>query len=292
MIIAQTMAAPSPISRRCRPACTSVAWHLAVVVLALMFAAPSLWLIAASFKPSELVLRDAWWAFAGGGWTGGNYSGILSQGEFARWLLNSIFLCSTQSVLVTLLSSLGGFALAKYQFRGRRLLMLVMLGTLLLPAQVLLPSAWDVTRRLGLLDSYAAIIIPGAVNVFGLLLFKQSMGFVPDELLAAGRVDGCGEFRLWWDIALPCIRPTVSTFALLSFVASWNSFLWPQIVLMSESKYTVAVGLGNLATLPQYRTEYGLMMAGTVLSVLPVIILFLAVHRDFTAGLTAGAVKE
>lgn len=216
----------------------------------------------------------------------------MAQGDFARWLANSIFACSTQTVLVTLLSSMGGFALAKYQFAGRRLLMGLMIGTLLLPGQVLLPSAWDVTRSLGWLDTYAAIIVPGAVNVFGLFLFKQSMAFVPDELLAAGRVDGCSEFRLWWDVALPCIRPTVSTFALLSFVASWNSFLWPQIVLMNERRYTVAVGLGNLASLPQYRTEYGLMMAGAALSVLPVVVLFVAVHRDFTAGLTAGAVKE
>ena len=266
--------------------------QVAVVAMAIIFAAPSIWLIAASLKPSDQVLGDSWSAFTHGGWTIGNYRSVLAQGDFVRWLVNSIFVCSTQTVLVTLLSSLGGFALAKYQFTGRRLLMGLMIGTLLLPGQVLLPSVWDVTRSIGWLDTYAAIIVPGAVNVFGLFLFKQSMAFVPDELLAAGRVDGCSELRLWWDIVMPCIRPTVSTFALLSFVGSWNAFLWPQIVLMNERKYTVAVGLGNLASLPQYRTEYGLMMAGVALSVLPVVVLFLAVHRDFTAGLTSGAVKE
>lgn len=258
----------------------------------MLFLLPSLWLVAASFKPSVQVLRSSSAAFTPGGWTLGNYHQVLGQGDFSRWLFNSIFVCSTQTVLVTLLSSLGGFALAKYRFPGRRVLMVVMLATLLLPSQVLLPSAWQVTRSIGWLDTYAALIVPGAVNVFGLLLFKQSMAFVPDELLAAGRVDGCSELRLWWDIALPCIRPSVSTFALLSFVSAWNSFLWPQIILMTERKYTVAIGLASLASLPQYRTEYGLMMAGTVLSVLPVIILFMAVHRDFTAGLTSGAVKE
>jgi ABC-type glycerol-3-phosphate transport system permease component len=285
-----TASAPAP-----RPYATPLPrllLHAAIVVSAIAFAAPSLWLIAASLKPSDQVLGDSWSAFTQGGWTIGNYRAVLAQGDFARWLVNSIFVCSTQTVLVTLLSSLGGFALAKYQFVGRRLLMGLMIGTLLLPGQVLLPSAWDVTRSIGWLDTYSAIIVPGAVNVFGLFLFKQSMAFVPDELLAAGRVDGCSELRLWWDIALPCIRPTVSTFALLSFVGSWNAFLWPQIVLMNERRYTVAVGLGNLASLPQYRTEYGLMMAGAALSVLPVVVLFMAVHRDFTAGLTSGAVKE
>src|SRR6185503_789082 len=150
---------------------------------------------------------------------------------FARWLMNSMFLASAQTVLVVTLSSLGGFALAKYKFRGKKPLMGLMLATMLLPSQVLLPSGYEWMYRHGWINSYAAIIIPGAVSVFGMFLFRQAMSAVPDELLHAGRVDGCSELRLWWEIALPIVRPMVGAYTLLAFLGNWNSFLWPQIIL-------------------------------------------------------------
>src|SRR3954466_15861297 len=173
---------------------------------------------------------------------------------FGRWLVNSAFLASTLTVLVVTLSSLGGFALAKYQFSGKRPLMLLMLATMLLPAQVLLPSSYELMWHFGWLDSYAAIIVPGAVRVFGMFLFRQSMLHVPDELLHAARVDGCSELRLWWEVALPIVRPMIGAFTLLSFMSAWNSFLWPQVVLQTQSKYTLPIGLTNMIGLPAYQT--------------------------------------
>lgn len=251
-----------------------------------MFVAPVAWLLAASFSRAPLS-GDLWRS----GWTLANYRIVFKESPLPRWLLVSLFVCSLQTVLTVLLCTMGGFALAKYRFRWRRRLMAMMLATLLLPAQVLLPSAWNVVRAVGLLDSYFAIILPGAVSVFGLFLCKQAIEGISDELLAAGRIDGCSEWRLWWDIVLPVIRPTTGVFSLLTFVASWNSFLWPQIVLMDERKYTLSVGLANLASLAQSQPATGPMLAATVLGVLPVALLFLLIHRDFMTGITSGAVK-
>jgi ABC-type glycerol-3-phosphate transport system permease component len=145
--------------------------------------------------------------------------------------------------------------------------------------------------KLGWLNSYAAILVPGAVSVFGMFLFRQAMGAVPDELLAAGRVDGCSELRLWWDVALPIVRPMVGAYTLLTFMGSWNSFLWPQIVLLDPMKYTLPIGLSNMIGLPSTQTPYGTLMAGTLLSILPVALLFFILQRDFIAGLASGAVK-
>lgn len=253
---------------------------------AVVFVAPVIWLLVASFSRAPLS-GNLW----NSGWTLANYRIMLKESAMPRWLLVSLFVCSLQTVLTVLLCSLGGFALAKYRFRGRRVLMALMLATLLLPAQVLLPSAWNVVRAVGLLDSYFAIILPGAVSVFGLFLCKQAISLLPDDLLAAARMDGCSEWRLWWEIVLPVVRPTTGVFALLTFVASWNSFLWPQIVLMDERKYTMSIGLANLAGLAQSQSATGPMLAGTVLGVLPVAGLYLLIHREFMAGITSGAMK-
>jgi ABC-type glycerol-3-phosphate transport system permease component len=133
--------------------------------------------------------------------------------------------------------------------------------------------------------------VPGAVSVIGMFLFRQAMLAVPDELLHAARVDGCSEIRLWWEIALPIVRPMVGAFTLLAFLGAWNSFLWPQIVLMDEQKYTLPIGLSNMIGLPAFETNYGVLMAGTLLSILPVVVLFFVLQKDFISGLASGAVK-
>jgi ABC-type glycerol-3-phosphate transport system permease component len=156
---------------------------------------------------------------------------------------------------------------------------------------VLLGSSRELMQNFGWIDSYAAILVPGAVSVFGMFLFMQAMKGIPDELLQAGRVDGCSELRLWWEVALPIIRPMIGAYTLLSFMGAWNSFLWPQIVLQDQAKYTLPIGLANMIGLPEYQTPYGVLMAGTLLSILPVVVLFFVLQRDFISGLATGAVK-
>jgi ABC-type glycerol-3-phosphate transport system permease component len=216
---------------------------------------------------------------------------LLGEKPMAAWVVNSVFLASTHTVLVVSLSSLGGFALAKYRFRGRGVIAAIMLATILMPPQVFLPGSYELMYRLGWLDSYWAIVAPGAVSVFGIFLFRQSMRGVPEELLQSARLDGCSEWRLWWEIALPIVRPMIGAYTLLSFLAEWNSFLWPQVILQSESKYTLPLALNNLLGLPEYQHNYGVVMAATLVSVVPVVILFFALQRDFISGLSSGAVK-
>ena len=176
------------------------------------------------------------------------------------------------------------------QFAGKRLLMVLLLLTLFVPGQVLLPGSYELIWRLGWLDHFAALLTPASVNVLGVFLFRQAMLAVPDDLLHAARIDGCGSLRVWWDVMLPSIRPMIGAFTLLSFIGSWNSFLWPQVVLQDEQKFTIPMGLANLIS-GENHDGYGPMMAGTLLSLIPVALLFFGLQRDFVAGMS-GAIKE
>jgi ABC-type glycerol-3-phosphate transport system permease component len=271
--------------------------HLILGALALLSLTPFIWLVCSTFKSSGDFFTYTflpWDADTGIRWrdlTLDNYRRLFAREPFALWMINSIFLSSAYTVSVVTLSSLAGFALAKYRFAGRKALMFVMLATMLVPGQVLLLPNYEVMYTIGWLDSYAAILVPSAVSVFGMFLFRQAMLGVPDELLQAGRMDGCSEFRLWWEVALPIVRPMIGAFTLLSFMGSWNSFLWPQVVLQDPARYTLPIGLSNMIGVPEYQTHYGILMAGTLLSIMPVGVLFFVLQRDFVSGLASGAVK-
>lgn len=261
------------------------------MVLAAAVLVPFAWLICAAFKRPDDLFTSHFLPRDLTRLTLHNFTTLFAGEPFARWLVNSLFLASLHTVMVVTLSSLGGFALAKYSFRGKRAIMLVMLATMLLPAQVLLPGAYDLMHDFGWINSYAAVIVPGAVSVFGLLLFMQAMRAVPDDLLHAGRVDGCSELRLWWEVALPIVRPMIGAYTLLAFLGAWNSFMWPQIVLQDAGKYTVPIGVAGMIGLPGYESQLGILAAATLAGMLPVIVLFFVLQRDFIAGLASGAVK-
>jgi ABC-type glycerol-3-phosphate transport system permease component len=269
----------------------SIVLHGCILALALLFLLPFAWLVCASFRRQEDFFNFTFLPSPLSRLTFSNYTWLVTHEPFLRWMFNSLFLASAHTVLVVTLSSLGGFALAKYKFPGRRVLMVIMLATMMLPAQVLLPSSYELMFRIGWIDSYAAIVVPGAVSVFGMFLFMQAMRGVPDELLQAGRVDGCSELRLWWEIALPVVRPMIGAYTLLSFMGSWNSFVWPQIVLQNQDHFTLPIAMTNMIGLPEYEAPLGGIMAGTLLSILPIAILFFILQKDFIAGLTSGAVK-
>jgi ABC-type glycerol-3-phosphate transport system permease component len=284
--------AAGPVRTSAAAATASSILHIVLTLLAIASVLPFFWLICATFKNNADFFNYSFLPWSQPRrWTDENYIWLFKHWPYARWLCNSLFLASAQTVLIVTLSSLGGFALSKYQFRGKKPLMLLMLATMLLPGQVLLMPNYELMYHIGWLDSYAAILIPSAVSVFGMFLFMQAMRAVPDELLQAARVDGCSELRLWWEVALPIVRPMIGAFTLLSFMGAWNSFLWPQMVLQDPTKYTLPIGLTNMIGLPEYETPYGTLMAGTLLGVMPVAILFFVLQRDFIAGLASGAVK-
>jgi len=209
---------------------------------------------------------------------------------FGRCLLNSFFLTSAGTSISLLLASLGGFALAKYNFRGKKALLVLMLATMMIPGSVLLAPSYELICKMGLMNSYLGILLPGAVGAFGMLLFRQAMLGVPDDLLEAARIDGCSEVRIYWNIVMPVVRPMSGAFCLMSFMGGWNSFLWPMIVLQSKELFTVPIALSQTIGL-QGDNQYGLLMAGTLLGVLPPAVLFFLLQKEFIAGLTAGAVK-
>ena len=169
------------------------------------------------------------------------------------------------------------------------MVMAIMLTTLLIPGQVVMAPLYEQLYHLGLVDTRAGLIIPGAVSVFGVFLFRQSILQVPNELLQAARLDGCSEFRIYWDIVMPVSRPMIGAFCLISFMGAWNNFLWPQVMLHHDDKFTLPIALNQMIGV--YGNQYGMLMAGTLVSVLPVMALFLLLQREFVAGLTAGAVK-
>lgn len=219
-----------------------------------------------------------------------NFKDLFVHFNFGRYLLNSFFLTSAGTSISLLLASLGGFALAKYNFKGKKALMILMLATMMIPGSVLLAPSYELICKMGLMNSYLGLLLPGAVGAFGMLLFRQAMLGVPDDLLEAARIDGCSELRIYWSVMMPVVRPMSGAFCLMSFMGGWNSFLWPMIVLQSESLFTVPIALSQTIGL-QGDNLYGLLMAGTFLGVLPPAVLFFMLQKEFIAGLTAGAVK-
>ena len=252
--------------------------HAALLALAAVALLPLAWLVLGA-----LGMRD------GSAPSLAPLRALLSAEPFGTWLLNSLFVASTQTLLAVLLSSLGGFAIWAYRFRGRRVLIGLLAVTVIVPAQVVLPGLFVLIARFGWLDSFAAVIFPGAISAFGVFLYATSYRHLPRGLLDAARIDGCPEWRLWWSIALPIVRPTTGALLLLGFLAAWNNLLWPAAVLVSEQRYTLPIGLSNMASQPAYEADPSPLMAATLLSILPVVGLFFLCQRDFVSGLAGGS---
>jgi multiple sugar transport system permease protein len=213
------------------------------------------------------------------------------EGElsFGRHIINSIFLSAASTVISLFFSSLAGYALAKYRFKGRGLIMTFMLASMTIPGVSLLAPSYELIYQLGFLDTYAAILVPGAISVFGIFLFRQATMQVPDELIEAGRIDGCGEFAIYLRLVMPLVRPMSGAFCLVTFLGHWNSFLGPSIVLQTQSKLPLTVVLNQYVGL--YQQQYGVFLAGTLLAIIPPALLFLFLQREFISGLSSGAVK-
>ncbi len=273
--------------------------YLFLVLSAALVLMPFAWLISAAFKKPEALMEHTflppvaqWGELLGAQ----NFTDLLAGEEtaqgrvyFWRYLLNSLFLASTGTCLHIFCASLTGFAIAKYDFRGKALVTSLMLGSMMIPGMILLAPLYELIYRFGWMDTYWALLVPGAVPVFGVFLFRQAIVGVPDELLEAARVDGCGEFGIYWNLVMPLIRPMVGAFCLVSFLGSWNSFLGPQIFIQTQAKLTLPVVLNQYIGL--YAQKYGVFLAGTLLSIIPPALMFFGLQKEFVSGLTSGAVK-
>lgn len=247
---------------------------------------------AAFFASPFLPLGDGLLGIDWSGLTLEHFAALFTDTSlnFGRALVNSVFYASVSSLLTTLCAAMGGYALAKFAFRANRPLTMLVLASLIIPGPLLLAPSYQLIYRFGLLDTFTGLILPGIAPAFGVFLFRQALlQSVPLEVIEAARIDGCGEIRCFFTIILPLVRPMLGAFLLITFIGAWNNFIQPQIIMQTPEKFPLAVAIAQLKGL--YSADYGLLMAGTVVSIVPVMVLFLLLQKDFIAGLTSGAIK-
>ena len=219
-----------------------------------------------------------------------NIRDLQAKVGLTRVVENSLLIAAVQTLGALTISLLAGYAFAKFRFRGRTVFFVLLLSTLVVPDQVVLVPLFKMMMNLGLMDSYQAIILPGLCVPFGIFFMRQALGSLPDELLDAARVDGAGEFRVLWNIVVPVMRPVMAALSVFLFLNSWNSFAWPLVALRSPEMHTIPVALATLHG-QESNTDYGAILAGTAVSTVPMMILFLVLQRQFISGLLAGATK-
>jgi multiple sugar transport system permease protein len=264
----------------------TVVLHLALVAAAALTLLPLAWMLAASLVPAGE--SDA--LFAASGLTLDHYRTLFGRLDLARTLVNSAGLAAAVTVLSVVVNGLAGYAFAKLRFAGRDRLFRVLLATLVIPGQVGMLPLFLLLKEMGLVNTYAGVVIPSLASVFGIFLVRQYALSIPQSLLDAARVDGAGEARIFAQIVLPALRPILVTLAIVTFLGSWNDFLWPLVVLTDDRLYTLPVALANL--MGEHVQDTELVMAGAVLTVAPVVVLFAALQRYYLQGIVTSGLRE
>ncbi len=266
-------------------------WWLYVVLTIgfVVVVTPFVWMILGSFK-GESELRQVpptWWPETP---TLDNYRQLFAKESFLRYFLNSTVVAIAVTVGNLIFCSMVGYALAKLTFRGKKVVFGMVMGTLLLPGMVTFVPLFVLVANLGLVNSYPGLILPFLVTPFGVFLMRQFIVGLPDDLLDAGRVDGASELRIFRQIILPLCWPGLATLGILTFLGSWNNFLWPLVVAQTQDHYTLPVALALFST-GQNVTNYGLLMAGATVTVAPIVIVFLFLQRRFIEGIATTGIK-
>ncbi|HBN08758.1 MAG TPA: sugar ABC transporter permease [Cyanobacteria bacterium UBA8530] len=280
---------PKALSRgRTRRFVAGLLFNAFLLVVLCLVMAPFVWMISASFLPDGGATKIPP-VFIPLHPTLDQYHRLFAGMNFGRSFLNSFIVASAVTVSSLLVNSLAAFAFAKYRFTGRKRLFGWLLSLMVIPGQVTMFPVFLLLNRLHLINNYWGLIIPGMASVFGIFLFRQFMEDIPDELIEAARLDGCGDFGIFARIVLPLCTPILVTIALFTFLGTWNDFMWPLILMSNNDMYTLPVTLANLIGEHQADTE--LMMAGAVLTTLPVMVLFLFLQKYYIRGIMAGGVK-
>jgi multiple sugar transport system permease protein len=218
-----------------------------------------------------------------------NYQQLFAQQEMGRYFMNSLIVASSATFFSLLLNGAAGYAFAKLRFRGRERLIKFMLASLLIPAQVTMIPLFGMMKGLGLVNSYASVVVPAMTSIFGIFLVRQYALSIPNELLDAARIDGAGELRIFRSLVLPLLLPILVTLGIFTFLGTWNDFMWPLIVLSDKDMQTLPVALAGMSR--EHVQDYELTMAGSVITVTPVLLLFLALQRYYLRGILMGSVK-
>ena len=263
--------------------------YVPLVIGLILLVGPFLWMLLGSFKTTGELRQvpPTWWPE---NFTIANYEDLFSRLNFLGYFFNSTVVAAAVTAGNVVFCSMLGYALTKLSFPGKRVLFAVVLGTLMVPGIVTFMPLFVLVANLGLVNTHAGLILPFLAGAFGVFLMRQFIGGIPDELLDAARVDGAGEHYIFWRIVMPLCGPAIATLTILTFLASWNSFLWPLVVATSDRMYTLPVAIALFAT-GQQETNVALLMAGSVVVILPVLIVFIALQRHFTQGIAMTGFK-
>jgi multiple sugar transport system permease protein len=262
--------------------------NAAVALLGLMVVAPLLWMVAAAFMPrgtAQIYPPPLWPAEP----TLDNFRELFSRLHLGRYLLNSLAISLSITGFGLLLNAMAGYAFAKLRFTGREQVFRTLLAALVMPLQVGMLPLFLMLKQMGLINTYWAVIIPSMATIYGIFMVRQYALAIPDSLLDAARLDGASEWRLFYTIVLPLLRPVLATLGIFTFLSAWNDFMWPLIVLTGSENYTLPVALAILST--EHVQDAELMMAGSLITILPVLGLFILLQRQLIGGIMVGGVK-
>jgi multiple sugar transport system permease protein len=271
---------------------------LAAACLAIL--SPFAWLVAAAFKDKDYLNEYVFFPPLGA-WSSrtlnlDNFRTLFAGDQtvsgvvyFWQYLLNSLFLASATTFLQLAFCSAAGYALAKFEFRGKRVLLSFMLVSMMIPGVLLMSPIYELMVKLGLVDTFGSLLLPSAVSAYGCFLFRQACLAIPNELLDAARIDGCPEWRIYLSVVMPLVRPMSAAFCLMTFLGTYNAYFGPSVMLHSQSELTLPVILNRYIGV--YTNQYGVFLAGTLLAILPPAIVFFALEKELIGGLTSGAVK-
>ncbi|MDQ0412271.1 carbohydrate ABC transporter permease [Mesobacillus stamsii] len=260
------------------------------IILALggiLVSLPFVWMILSAFKPESEVMALTPTLFPEK-WTIENFKNLFVNMNFGLYLKNTVVVV-LWSFVGLFLNAMAGYAFAKFEFKGSKQLFFMVLATMMIPGQVTMIPVYLILNQMHLINTMAGIVLPGLVGAFGIFLFRQFMTTIPDELLEAARLDGAGELRVFWQIVLPMTKPILAVQGILTFIAGWNSFLWPLIIANDESLYTLSVGLQLLKG--QYGGNFALQMAGSTFMVVPIVIIFILFQKYIIDGYTISGMK-
>ena len=274
---------------------SKIGLYTSFIILAficIIFLAPFFYMLVSSFKPGqELISKGLTWKMNFDAMSLNNYKILFFQdNRYLLWYKSSLIITALYTILSLFFSSLVGYGLAVYNFKGKRLLFFIVLLVMMVPLEILLLPLYRLMITLKLMDTYIGVVLPFAVSPFAVFFFRQYIIGLPKDLIEAARIDGCNEFKIFFRIIVPLMKPAFGAMFILLALTSWNSFVWPLIVLRTTEHLTLPIGLTSLIT--PYGNNYDMLMPGSVMSVVPVAIIFLINQRAFIEGLTAGGIKQ
>lgn len=288
--IPHVSAAPSVDGTRRSKVFVDALYYAALVLLSLVMLVPFAWMLSTSLKPTEYILSVTP-QFIPNPATLGSYRTLFDLMPMQRMLGNSLFVALAGAGGQVLVSAMAAYAFARIEWRGREIVFLLYLGTMMVPSQVTLIPLFILIRQLGWVNSYQGLILPGLFSAFGTFLLRQAFLSLPRDLEEAAFIDGANHFTIFWRIILPLARPALATLAVLSFMQYWNAYLWPLFVARQEMFMTLPVGLAKLQGGPRALTQWNVVMAGAVVTVLPILIAYLFAQKWFVRSVTLSGIK-